>query len=60
MIEYHSHSKSDFEGIHKLSPHVVEYSRFYNRHYELVSKIEESVTKHGNASGNPQCTPVQE
>ena len=26
----------------------------------MVNKIEESVTKHGNASGFAQCTPAQE
>jgi len=29
---------------------VQEYQRFFNKHYNLVARLEERVTKHGNSS----------
>lgn len=60
LIEYFSNKDDELNLIKKDSPFILEYSRFYNDHYDLVNKIEESVTKHGNASGYAQCTQVQE
>lgn len=54
LIEYFSHNEHDFDHLSKLSPLVSEYSKFYNKHYDLVAQIEERVTKHGNASGTNQ------
>lgn len=36
LIEYYSFGENDFNDISKGSRGVTEYSRFYNRHYELV------------------------
>ena len=55
MIEYFSHSESDFDLLSKKSPTVEEYSKFFNRHYDLVAQIEERVTKYGNA----QCADTE-
>lgn len=51
LIEYFSNKDDELNLIKKDSPFILEYSKFYNKHYDLVNKIEESVTKHGNASG---------
>ena len=48
LIEYYSQNEKDFDGIHKTSKHVYEYSKFFNRHYNLVANLEEKVTKHGH------------
>ena len=52
LIEYFSHDISDFEGIKKDSPQVFEYSKFFNKHYNLVARLEEKVTRHGHPSNN--------
>ena len=54
LIEYFSHTEDDFSGISKKCQEVTEYGKFFNRHYDLVSEIDERVTKHGNTccSGN--------
>ena len=48
LIEYHSHDETDFDGLRKTSKNVQEYSKFFNRHYNLVAQLEEKVTKHGH------------
>lgn len=48
LIEYYSNKESDFDDIHRTSKHVYEYSKFFNKHYNLVSNLEEKVTKHGH------------
>lgn len=51
FIEYFSHSEEDFDYLSKRSVNVEEYSKFFNRHYELVAQIEQSVTKYGSPNG---------
>lgn len=48
LIEYYSKSENDFKTINKTSEKVYEFSRFNNRHYDLVANLEEKVTKHGH------------
>ena len=48
LIEYYSHSEKDFANVQKNSEHVYEYSKFFNKHYNLVANLEEKVTKHGH------------
>ena len=48
LIEYYSHSESDFDDINKSSKKVYEFSKFFNKHYNLVANLEEKVTKHGH------------
>ena len=48
FIEYYSHDISEFDHIERKSAEVCQYSKFFNSHYELVNKIEETVTKHGH------------
>ena len=48
LVEYYSHGESDFDNLHKKSRNVLEYAKFYNRHYDVVSELEEKVTKHGH------------
>ena len=50
MIEYFSHSESDFDNIQKSSLNILEYSKFFNKHYKLVARLEEKVTRHGHPS----------
>jgi hypothetical protein len=50
LIEYFSHSEEDFIGIHQNSQSIVEYSKFFNKHYNLVARLEEKVTRHGHPS----------
>lgn len=47
LIEYFSHSEDNFAGIQRNCSEVTEYAKFFNEHYELVSQIEQKVTKHG-------------
>lgn len=48
LIEYFSNSDREFENIGTNYGNVLEYSKFQNKHYDLVSKLEEKVTKHGH------------
>ena len=48
LIEYFSVSEKDFCDIHKTSPKVYEFGKFFNKHYDLVSNLEEKVIKHGH------------
>jgi hypothetical protein len=48
LIEYYSKSEKDFDEINKASEKVYEFSRFTNKHYNLVANLEEKVTKHGH------------
>lgn len=48
LIEYFSHKEDDFKNICKNSQNVFEFSKFFNRHYNLVARLEEKVTKHGH------------
>ena len=50
LIEYFSHSESDFDNIQKSSLNILEYSKFFNKHYKLVARLEEKVTRHGHPS----------
>lgn len=50
LIEYFSQNENEFQDLHKGSEQVFEYSKFFNRHYNLVARIEEKVTSHGNAN----------
>ena len=52
FIEYYSNDAKELEGIAKTSPNVHQYSKFSNAHYDLVSRVEERVTKHGH----PNCS----
>ena len=56
FIEYYSNDAKELEGIVKKSPNVNQYSKFSNSHYELVSRVEEKVTKHGH----PNCSAEAE
>jgi len=49
LVDYFTNAPNDFENLNKDSKQVREYSRFHNKHYELVTKIDEKVTKSGNA-----------
>ena len=51
LIEYYSQNDNDFDTIHRSSEKINQYSKFANVHYDLVSKVEEKVTKHGH----PNC-----
>lgn len=48
LIEYYSKNEKDFENISKTSEKVYEFSKFTNKHYDLVANLEEKVTKHGH------------
>jgi len=48
LVDYFTNATDDFEDLHKDSKLVREYSRFHNQHYDLVTKIDEKVTKSGN------------
>jgi hypothetical protein len=48
LIEYFSHDEKDFESLSKNSKEVFEYSKFFNKHYNLVARLEEKVTRHGH------------
>ena len=37
LIEYFSHNENDFDNLSKHSPEVSEYSKFFNKHYNLVA-----------------------
>ena len=50
FVEYFSQNENDFDMLSKNSEMVKEYSKFFNRHYELVAQIEERVTKYGTAT----------
>lgn len=50
LIEYFSHDEKDFECLNKNSKEVFEYSKFFNKHYNLVARLEEKVTRHGHPS----------
>ena len=50
LIEYFSNSESDFDNIKKTSENIFEYSKFFNKHYKLVARLEEKVTRHGHPS----------
>ena len=30
---------------------IIEYSKFHNKHYNIVARLEERVTKHGTSAG---------
>ena len=51
LIEYCSHSAEDFENLNSLSSKVKEYSKFANRHYGIVSKIEEKLAQNSTSHG---------
>ena len=51
LIEYFSNSANEFDHISPHNGSVHEYSRFQNKHYDLVSRLEEKVTKHGHPQG---------
>lgn len=48
LIEYYSHAEDDFAHISKTQGKIQEYSKFFNKHYNLVAQLEEKVTKHGH------------
>jgi len=48
LVDYFTNAPDDFDNLDKDSRQVREYSRFHNQHYELVTKIDEKVTKSGN------------
>lgn len=48
LIEYYSHSETDFDNLSKKCSNVYEYSKFFNKHYNIVARLEEKVTKHGH------------
>lgn len=48
FIEYYSNDSDELHGIVKTSKNVSQYSKFTNAHYDLVSRVEERVTKHGH------------
>ena len=50
LIEYFSHSETDFHNLDKSSENIYEYSKFFNKHYNLVARLEEKVTRHGHPS----------
>jgi hypothetical protein len=50
LIEYFSHSEADFYNINQTSAKISEYSKFFNKHYKLVARLEEKVTRHGHPS----------
>jgi hypothetical protein len=52
LIEYFSNDIHELDDVTKTSDKVSQYSKFSNSHYELVSKVEEKVTKHGH----PNCS----
>ena len=52
LIEYFSNDPNELQNIAKTSEKVSQYSKFSNLHYELVSKVEEKVTKHGHPNCN--------
>ena len=47
-MEYHSKSAVDIADVKSTSPEVKEFTRFYNRNYEIVELLEENLTKHGH------------
>ena len=48
LMEYHSKSANDIADVKSTSQEVKEFTRFYNRNYEIVELLEENLTKHGH------------
>jgi hypothetical protein len=48
LIEYYSHTEQDFDHLNKQSSDVQLYSKFFNKHYKLVARLDEKVTRHGH------------
>ena len=52
LIEYQSDKNQNLLlNLEKNSPEVTEYAKFSNDHYDLLIKIDESVSKHGYLQG---------
>ena len=47
LIQYYSIAESEFEQYKPHTDIVHEYAKLFNRHYDLVSTLEEKVTKLG-------------
>lgn len=52
LIEFYTKNEKDLDGITKNSVNVQEYVKFYSKHDQLITKIDELVTQHGNTVGN--------
>lgn len=48
LIEYYSNSEREFDNVHKNSPCVKEYSKFFNKHYDIVAQIDERVINYND------------
>ena len=48
LVEYYSHGECDFSSLNSKSSNIKEFAKFFNKHYDLVSRLEEKVTKHGH------------
>ena len=53
LVEYFSQSPSDLDNIKPHTNKVKEFSRFYNRNYDVVANLEEKLSKSSAANNNP-------
>ena len=51
LIELFSHQDMDFDKIEEAKESLSLYSRFHNRHYNLVARLDERVTKQNSGDG---------
>lgn len=52
LIEYFSQKESDFNDYLPFSENVKEFAKFYNTNYDIVTSLEEKITKHGHLNVN--------
>lgn len=52
FVEFYTNSEVELDGISKNSVKVQEYVKFFSKHDQLLTKIDEHVTQHGNTVGN--------
>ena len=51
LIEYYSQSENEFDEINSHNGSIQEFSRFYDKNFDLITRLEENMTKHGQPIG---------
>jgi hypothetical protein len=52
LVEYFSESVDGLDEMKPETKYVTEFSRFYNRNYEIVANLEEKLTKNSGLNQN--------
>jgi len=52
LVEYYSESVDGLDEMKPETKYVTEFSRFYNRNYEIVANLEEKLTKNSGLNQN--------